>query len=296
MKNCLALVFCTIFLNCAHHISTQCITDKVDQVVVSGKPVIKVGDRIIHEGHIQTISEINPGFKEGWNDPEAKSQLVASIIEQELFLQKAQELDLISTNERLQKNLWLQIRNYQAGTYLLKKVDERAREQYEKDKQNLYTQLEISDIVIAYPKSNQDPTEEQKKNTMNRALEVRKKINSKNFSQIASETTDNPIAKLNGGKIGSISKIDQRIRFLGWQPLVDKAFLMKKGQISNPIATNEGVHIIQVTSSPTVQQFEDVLPFIRTQIEQQVKQDLVAEMLKETKVEYLDPTLDPNSK
>jgi hypothetical protein len=270
----------------------------MDRQITQGKPVLRVGKTVIHQAQIDTISEIMPGFKAGWNDPEAKANMVASIIEQELFLQKAKQQNLLQTNERLQKNLWLQIRNYQAGTYLLQEVDRRAKSQYEKDKEQLYTQLEIKDIVIAYKRKDpsSDPTEDDKRQAMDKAQQTYKKLNSKNFSQIASETTDNPIAKINGGKIGSISKIDQRVKFLGWEPLVHQAFTMKKNQISHPIATQEGVHIIQVISDRQVQSFEDVLPFIRTQIEQDVKKEVLENLIKETKIEYLDPSLAPVEK
>lgn len=256
--------------------------------------MIRVGNSVIHQAQIDTIAQIMPGFKEGWNDPEARANMVNLIVEQELFLQKAQKLDLINNNDRLQKNLWLQIRNYQAGTYLLQEVDHRAKDQYEKDKERLYTQLEIRDILLAYKKNSaENPTDEEKKQTLERARQIRNKLNSKNFSTVASETTDNPVAKINGGHIGAISKIDQRVRFLGWEPLISQAFAMKKGQISQPIETLEGVHIIQVVSNRQIQKFEDVLPFIRSQIEQDVKKEILETLLKENKVEYLDPSVDP---
>ena len=295
VKTCLIFSIGITFLNCSHHISTQCLTDKVDQEAAKGNPMIRVGDSVIHQGQIDIISEIMPGFKAGWNDPEGKANMINLMIEQELFLQKAQKQNLLNNNDRLQKNLWLQVRNYQAGTYLLQEVDERAKAQYEKDKDRLYTQLEIRDILIAYKKNSaENLTDEEKNQAMKRAHDIRKKLNSTNFASIASETTDNPVAKINGGHIGAISKIDQRVRFLGWEPLVNQAFSMKKGQVSQPIATHEGVHIIQVVSNRQIQAFEDVLPFIRTQIEQDVKKEVLEGLLKENKIEYLDPSVDPS--
>lgn len=294
MKKCICLLFALIgFLNCSHHVTTQCLTSRIEKDIAAGKPILKIGDKTIYEGQINILLEIMPGFKASWDSTEEKKQLVNQLIEQELFYQKAQEQDLITTNERLQKNLWLQIRNFQAGTYLLQEIDKRAHEQYEKDKDQLYSQVEIKDILFLYNKTGSDKPEEQQKIALQKAQAVRKKITSENFSHIAEEQTDNPIAKADGGKIGMVSWIDQRIRFMGWKPLVEKAFTLKKGKVSQPIATAEGIHIIQVVSDKQTQSFEDASSFLRTQLEQDVKKELMDKMLKETKIEYLDPSLAP---
>ena len=209
------------------------------------------------------------------------------------FYQKAKQENLLDNNTRLQKNLWVQIRNYEAGTYLLQEVDKRSHAQYEKDKEKFYTQVEIKDIVYLFNKTGADATEEQQKIALDKAKATRKKVNSKNFSEVAAQETDNMIAKANGGVIGAVSYIDERLKFLGWKPLVDEAFRLKKGKVSDPIVTAEGVHIIQVSSTPEIQTYETVLPYIRTQIEASVKKELMDQMLKETKIEYLDPALKP---
>ncbi len=106
MKKYLYLLFAFIGLvNCSHHVNTQCITSRVEKNINEGKPVLKVGNKIIYQGQIDMLMEIMPGFKASWDSSEDKKQIVAQLVEQELFYQKAQEQDLISKNERLQKNL-----------------------------------------------------------------------------------------------------------------------------------------------------------------------------------------------
>lgn len=278
-------------MNCAHHVNTQCITSRVEKDVSSGKPVLKIGEKIIYQGQIDMLMEIMPGFRAGWDSPEDKKQLVNQLIEQELFYQKAKEQDLISKNERLQKNLWLQIRNYEAGTYLLQEVDKKAYQEYEKNKDQLFSQVEIRQIVYLFKNTGVQDEKEQQKIALKKAVELRKKLTDKNFAQIASDQTENPFGKANGGNIGVISWIDQRVKFMGWKPLVEAAFKLKKGKISQPIVTSEGVHIIQVASDKQTQTFQDTSSFLRTQLEQEVKNDLIDQMLKETKIEYLDPSL-----
>lgn len=258
--------------------------------------MLKVGDKIIYQGQIDLLMEIMPGFKVGWNSPEEKKQIVNQLIEQELFHQKAEQQDLITKNERLQKNLWLQVRNYEAGTYLLQEVDKQAHQEYEKNKDQLFSQVEIREIVYLFKNTGVQDENEQRKVAMQKAVSVRKKLNAKNFSQIASEQTENPFGKANAGNIGTISWIDQRVKFMGWKPLVEEAFKLRKNKISQPIATSEGVHIIQVISDKQTQSFEDAAAFLRTQLEPDVKNNLMSQMLQETKIEYLDPSLAPDQK
>ncbi len=293
-----AVLFFTFigFLNCSHHVNTQCITSRIEKNINTGKPVLKIGDKIIYQGQIDMLMEIMPGFKASWDSSEDKKQIVAQLIEQELFYQKAQEQDLITKNERLQKNLWLQIRNYQAGTYLLQEVDKRAHQEYEKNKDQIFSQVEVKDIVFLFKNTGTDNADDQIKIAMEKAQKVRKKLNANNFSKIASEETENVFAKADEGKIGVVSWIDQRVKFMGWKPLVEAAFKMKKGKISNPIVTGEGVHIIQVASDKQTQSFEDSATYLRTQFEGEVKKNLLEQMLKESKIEYLDPVLAPCQK
>ena len=292
-KKYITLSLFIVLAGCSHHVTTQCLTDRIQKNVVSGKPVIKVGDHVIYQGQIDILQEIMPGFRAGWDSSEDKKKLVAQLIEQELFYQKAREQDLISKNERLQKNLWLQSRNYQAGTYLLQEVDKRAHEEYEKNKDQLFSQVEIKDIVFLFKNTGTENTEDQLKIAMQKALAVQKNLNPKNFSQVATEQTENPFAKADGGKIGVVSWIDQRVKFMGWKPLVETAFKLKKGKVSKPIVTSEGVHLIQVISDKQTQSFEESSTYLRTQLEPEVKGELLTKMLKETKIEYIDPSLVP---
>ena len=282
-----------ILSSCSHHITTQCLTNRVESELQSGKPLVKVGDFYIYEGQVNALFEILPGFKAGWESPDKRKELVGQIIEQELFYQKAKQANLLDNNPRLQKNLWVQIRNYEAGTYLLQEVDKRSHAQYEKDKEKFYTQVEIKDIVYLFNKTGANSTEEQQKLALDKAKATRKIVNAKNFSDIAASETDNQIAKANGGVIGPVSYIDERLKFLGWKPLVDEAFHLNMGKVSEPITTGEGIHIIQVVSKPEVQSYDVVLPYIRAQIEPTVKKEVLDQMLKETKIEYLDPALKP---
>lgn len=84
-----------------------------------------------------------------------------------------------------------------------------------------------------------DPAKD--KEILNKAKALRKKLNRKNFASIAKKETQDPSGKNNGGDLGSFPKGRM-------VPEFDKAvFSMKNGQISEPIKTQFGYHIIYRT-------------------------------------------------
>ena len=69
---------------------------------------------------------------------------------------------------------------------------------------------------------------------------LHKKLTSKNFKKLANKNTDDPAGKTNGGSLGWFQKGRMVPEF------DDVAFSLKKGQISNPVKTKYGYHIIYI--------------------------------------------------
>lgn len=84
------------------------------------------------------------------------------------------------------------------------------------------------------------------------------------FAELAKEYSDDPSAQSNSGDLGYFTR-DVMV-----EPFASTAFSMKKGQISKPIKTDFGYHIIQVldTKPATLQSFDEV------------KDELIAEQQK----------------
>ncbi|MBL7684790.1 MAG: peptidylprolyl isomerase [Deltaproteobacteria bacterium] len=266
---------------------------EIEKLTQQGKPLLKVGDKTIYEGQLLLLQELIPSFRYEFSTPDGRKKVVQEIIEQELFYQKAIKLGLPEKSDRLQKLLWLNERSLTGGEYLSQKMNEAARLQYEKDKEKYYTQRPVADIVFLYKNASGTTPEEKQADALKRAKELRRKLNAKNFSQLASENTEDPFGKADQGKIGPVSLIDQRVKALSWAPLVQAAFRLKEGQISEPIATAEGVHIIQPISQKEIQTFEQVLPFLRENIEASVRKQLFDQLSKEIKIQILEPKLLP---
>jgi parvulin-like peptidyl-prolyl isomerase len=105
-----------------------------------------------------------------------------------------------------------------------------------------------------------------------------------NFAQLAKRYSKDPGSASNGGKL-SVSK-GQTV------PEFDKAaFSLKKGELSKPIKTQYGYHIIQALSAikpSTSTPLSKVRASIKQQLEQQKKNDKVTKWLEDTKKDYCD--------
>jgi parvulin-like peptidyl-prolyl isomerase len=106
--------------------------------------------------------------------------------------------------------------------------------------------------------------------------------NGGNFAKLAKQYSKDPGSAANGGKL-TVSK-GQTV------PQFDKtAFSLKTGQISQPVHTQYGYHIIQALSAvkaSTTTTLAQVRASIRQQLEQQKKNDKLTKWLEDTKKSY----------
>ena len=103
-----------------------------------------------------------------------------------------------------------------------------------------------------------------------------------NFAKLAKQYSKDPGSAANGGKL-TVSKGQTVAEF-------DKtAFSLKKGQLSAPVKTQYGYHIIQALSAvkpATTTSLDKVRASIKQQLEQQQKNDKVTKWLADTKKNY----------
>ena len=119
------------------------------------------------------------------------------------------------------------------------------------------------------------------------ALEKVKDIKAKidkgqSFAILAQEFSDDPGSKINGGDLGFFKKGDM-------VPEFDKvAFSLKKGEISDPVKTAYGYHLIRVTdlkgpgTSPLAEVKDQIVPAVK----EERKKTEVAEILVRLKKKY----------
>ena len=98
--------------------------------------------------------------------------------------------------------------------------------------------VEASHILI---KADQNASPEVVEKAKEKALMVMKLAREgKDFTELAKQYSDDPSAKTNGGHLGTFKRNEMV------EPFAEKAFSMSPGQISDPVKTQFGWHIIKV--------------------------------------------------
>jgi peptidyl-prolyl cis-trans isomerase C len=114
------------------------------------------------------------------------------------------------------------------------------------------------------------------------ALERIKK--GEDFAAVASELTEDPSGKENGGDLEYFTK-DQMV-----PEFANIAFQMHPGQISNPVRTPFGWHIIKLEDrrNRPVPEFDKVRSQIETFLVRRAQAELIAQLREKAKIERLD--------
>ena len=109
------------------------------------------------------------------------------------------------------------------------------------------------------------------------------------FAKVASDVTEDPSGKANGGDLGYFSKEQMVPEFS------DTAFKLEKGQISEPVKTQFGWHVIKVEDkrAKAVPKFEEVKPQIESYVTRKAQAELVTKLRAEAKIEKMYKTETP---
>jgi len=110
------------------------------------------------------------------------------------------------------------------------------------------------------------------------------------FVKVASEVTEDPSGKANGGDLGYFTKEQMVPEF------ADVAFKLDKGQISGPVKTQFGWHVIKVEDKrmKPPPSFDEVKPQIEQFVVRKAQADLVTKLRGEAKIEkFYKPAEEP---
>ncbi len=106
------------------------------------------------------------------------------------------------------------------------------------------------------------------------------------FEKVAKEVTEDPSGKANGGDLGYFSKEQMVPEFS------ETAFKLDKGQISEPVKTQFGWHVIKVEDKrlKPVPKFEEVKPQIEQYVTRKAQAELVTSLRASAKIEKMYTT------
>lgn len=109
------------------------------------------------------------------------------------------------------------------------------------------------------------------------------------FVKLANELTEDPSGKQNGGDLDYFTK-DQMVKEFS-----TVAFQLEKGQISEPIKTQFGWHVLKVEDKRNRQapDYEKVKDQVQTIVMRKAQADFISKLRADAKIERLDKPADP---
>lgn len=243
------------------------------------KVVAEVGPYKLSAQELEEIMKNDPQIKEILKaKPELKPQVERGIIERWLNIsllalgakeetlkddpkvrQRIEEAEkMILAEEYLQKEL----KGIQASEEELKAYYEKNKAQYKEAEG-----IKLKHILIYVPKEADNKTREK---ALTRAKQIRGQLaKGAKFEELAKIHSDDTASKEKGGDLGILRRGETLPEF------EEKVFKLKVGEISEPIASPYGYHIVKVEKRIP----EEILPFEK--VKDQVKQDLLKEKERE---------------
>lgn len=257
----------------------------------SGKVLVEINGDKITEGDLDFLGEINPRIKRQLERPDGKKRILDNLVEQDLLYQKAMKEGLNRDPQvKAKVDLYRQVIIAQA--LVDKRIDEAAKEHYDKN-QDDFKKLKMAqiDIRFATPEEMKKAKKGKKLHTEKEALKIANEVKAKiaggmSFEEAAKEYSEDPITRGRGGNMGLVSLKDKRLISRGYEPILEKAFTMKVGEVAGPIKTTSGYHIITVTRGAELEPFDEAKQSIVFKIKAQTKNTLVFELKKKAKIVY----------
>lgn len=173
----------------------------------------------------------------------------------------------------------------QWNNYLMKRATDAELKKYFEQNKDVFngTQVKASHILI---KVDPDAKPADKEKAKQKLLAIKKEIESGkiSFADAANKYSEDPSnqAQPTGGDVDYFFRKNQLV-----EPFAAKAFSMKQGEISDPVETEYGYHLIQVTGRKEGQprDFAQMKDQVMFQYAADQQQEIVDSMLKTAKVD-----------
>ena len=238
------------------------------------KVVLTVGDEKVTAGELEALINDLPAAQQQLLRRAGKRMLAEELVRIKLFSQEAEKREL-DQDPKVKRQLELtrdQILASAVAADVLRKNYEENKERYQK--------IQARHILIRTPGSRAPVRPGQKELTeqeaKSKADDLRKQLaGGADFAELARKESDDTVSGAQGGDLNVFGQGEM-------VPEFDKAaFALKEGEISDPVKTPFGYHIIQVTN---VLSFDELQQDIAGQSSPQIQQ-LVEELRKNTNVQ-----------
>lgn len=246
------------------------------------KIVAKVADKEITEQDVlRFMEEIGPQVAMQFQSADGIKTIIQEMVNQELLLLDAKETKMNEEEEF--KTVLAQTEESLLKNYAFSKVigdikvdDQEAENFFNENKEKFAKDtVQASHILV---------------DSEEKAKEIKKEIEEgKDFAEAAKEYSSCP-SKENGGDLGEFPRGSMVPEF------EDVAFNMNEGEISEPVKTQFGYHLIKQTkkSDPNSLTFKDVENEARSEATRMKQQKVYLEKLEELNKKYNSEILDTN--
>jgi hypothetical protein len=259
------------------------------------KPILTVGDEKISAEEFEAFVEALPDqYKQQARGP-MKRQVAQDLVRVRLLAAEARRRGL-DKDKTTQNRIAFTIDNMLAGAVykeLLDKspIDDAAMRKYYEEHKNEWEQSQARHILVRFkgspapvrPGQNELSDEE----ALAKTQELRKKILAgEDFAAIAKAESDDTGSGANGGELGSFKRG-------AMVPAFDQAaFSLPVGQVSEPIKTQFGYHIIKVDKRDTTT-FDDAKSEIENKLRPEMARKSLEDMLTTANIVYDDAYFGP---
>jgi len=259
--------------------------DDVDQVVA------KVNGTEIHQSDL-TVAEEEAGQLPPMSPNAKKDYLVQFVTDMILMSQAAEAKKMGDTLEfkrklafNREKLLMEQLLQKAAKEAL---TDKAMHDVYDEAAKQMGQEQEVHARHILIRAAAGDDKASKEAEDKIKAIIVRLK-KGEDFAKVASEATEDPSGKANGGDLGYFSKEQMVPEFS------DTAFKLDKGQISEPVKTQFGWHVIKVEDKRVkpVPPFDEVKPQIENYVQRKAQAELVTSLRASAKIEKMYKSDEP---
>lgn len=260
----------------------------------SGDPVVlTVGKDKITKSQFEilyndVLKSMQPEQRARLQGPEGKRQLAEQLAELKAMAQEARTRK-IDQQAAVQAQIAMRIDQLLASAFYQDlgnsvKIDDAAVKTYYDAHKGEYEQVTARHILIRFKESpaplRQGQTDRTDEEALAKAKEVRAAIaKGGDFAEIAKKDSDDTGSGVNGGSLGSFGHGAMV------KPFEDVAFSLKVGDTSEPIKTQFGYHIIQVTEH-TNKSLDQARPEIEAKLRPELAQKAVDEIRSKAEISF----------
>ncbi len=242
--------------------------------------MMKVNNQDISSADVQRMWEglFPPGQAQPFEkaDPQMRDRILRSIMAERILLAEATKQG-VDKSEKVAKELEDIKRKLILRTFIETKTadlitDADLKKEYDATIAGMKDEKEVRARHILVP-------------TEDEAKAAKKKIDSgKSFEEVAKELSKDPGSAAQGGDLGYFTR-DKMVK-----PFADAAFGMKKGEVSGPVKSDFGYHIIKVEDSrkvtpPTFNEMKDQL---RGKLQEKKLNEYIEGLVKAANVKLYD--------